>query len=70
MTWPTDVLTTIEPTLPSAAATRAMVFTSPICAASPTTLVPRMPMVATGVVTTMPPGLFAATAPLTKTKVP
>ncbi|MBL6958139.1 MAG: hypothetical protein ISR52_04095 [Rhodospirillales bacterium] len=67
---PAALLTVSSPTVPLASGSREMVFCSPSAAAVPATVVPRMPMLATGVLMTMASGLDLAIWPLTKVKTP
>ena len=67
---PASLETESSPTVPSSLGSRVMVLTSPSAAAWPATRVPRMPMVATGVRTTMASGPDLAIWPETKLKTP
>ena len=60
----------ISPTRPLSSANKVMVLVSPSAAARPATVVPRMPMLATGVDTVMASGPVLAIWPETKVKTP
>ncbi len=67
---PEALVTLTPPTEPSSSGSRVMTLCSPSAAAWPATLVPRMPIVATGVRTTICSGPLAAISPETNTNTP
>ena len=69
-TVPVLLVTEISPTMPPSSESSVMVLSSPSAAATPAAAVPRTPMVATGVVTTIESGPLEAILPLTKLKAP
>ena len=67
---PPSLLTDICPTPPSASCNNVKEFSFPSTAALPATVVPLIPMVATGVVTFIASGPVLAISPLTKLNAP
>jgi hypothetical protein len=67
---PAELLTAIWPTPPSASGKSVIEFEEPSAAALPATVVPRIPIEATGVLTTIASSPNLATLPETKEKTP